>query len=528
MRAPPRMLAAALVAPAAALAGGPTLIDARDVPLHAARTTAAAAPRFNMRRRPLARAPARVALPRRAAPAAAGALGDARRRRRPHRARALASRQPRLDGRADRDPRSARAGSVTRVRAYYVVESRRAAPARAGSQIANAPPIIPRLVVGRGRVDPPRARRCTRPRSSFAVVHHTAGTNNYTAAQSAAIVRGIELYHVKGNGWNDIGYNFLVDKYGQVFEGRYGGVDQQRHRRARAGLQHRLRRRRGARQLRHEAAPPQLQGRRSSSCSRGGSISRTSTRSRSCRGARAATHGSRPAFRSRCARSPVTATRASPIARATRCTRSCRRSRRTVAALGGPKIYAPRAAAQRRGPGSLHRARLDARSRGRSRSTDSTGAQVAQGTAPARPWTGRGTRPPRRRTGTRGRSRPRTHGPPPARSAPSPRSRCRRRRRRRLRSRPARRRRCPTRSTSAATITAALVAPAGQISRRASHRAEARRRADAHLHPAARPAERPVLDHDRRDRRGEDARPRRFRFDDRRHPRPGSARPARR
>jgi hypothetical protein len=58
----------------------------------------------------------------------------------------------------------------------------------------------------------------------IAIVHHTAGTNNYTRAQSAAIVRGVELYHVLGNGWDDIGYNFLVDKYGQVFEGRYGGM----------------------------------------------------------------------------------------------------------------------------------------------------------------------------------------------------------------------------------------------------------------------------------------------------------------
>jgi uncharacterized protein with LGFP repeats len=60
-----------------------------------------------------------------------------------------------------------------------------------------------------------------------AVVHHTAGTNTYTQAESASIVRATQAYHMKSRKWCDIGYNFLVDKYGQIFEGRNGGVDKQ-------------------------------------------------------------------------------------------------------------------------------------------------------------------------------------------------------------------------------------------------------------------------------------------------------------
>ncbi|KJY27996.1 hypothetical protein VR46_38435, partial [Streptomyces sp. NRRL S-444] len=57
-------------------------------------------------------------------------------------------------------------------------------------------------------------------------VHHTADAQPYDCSQSAAIVRGIHTYHVKTNGWRDLGYNFLVDKCGTVFEGRQGGTDQ--------------------------------------------------------------------------------------------------------------------------------------------------------------------------------------------------------------------------------------------------------------------------------------------------------------
>ena len=55
-------------------------------------------------------------------------------------------------------------------------------------------------------------------------VHHTDSSNSYTASQVPAIIRGFYAYHVKSLGWNDIGYNYLVDRFGRTWEGRYGGV----------------------------------------------------------------------------------------------------------------------------------------------------------------------------------------------------------------------------------------------------------------------------------------------------------------
>jgi hypothetical protein len=55
-------------------------------------------------------------------------------------------------------------------------------------------------------------------------VHHTAGSNSYTKSDVPRIIRSIYAYHVRGRGWKDIGYNFLIDKYGRIWEGRHGGV----------------------------------------------------------------------------------------------------------------------------------------------------------------------------------------------------------------------------------------------------------------------------------------------------------------
>lgn len=56
-------------------------------------------------------------------------------------------------------------------------------------------------------------------------VHHTVDANDYTADQVPAIIRAIYRYHSQTLGWGDIGYNFLIDRFGRTWEGRSGGMD---------------------------------------------------------------------------------------------------------------------------------------------------------------------------------------------------------------------------------------------------------------------------------------------------------------
>ena len=115
-------------------------------------------------------------------------------------------------------------GRVSRVRATFVWSRTPAIPLRRLS-LAGGPAIVPR----RAWAGSDSALRRGRPRYAdeldLAIVHHTAGAGNYSRSESPAVVRAVAAYHVHGNRWDDIGYNFLVDRFGQIFEGRYGGVD---------------------------------------------------------------------------------------------------------------------------------------------------------------------------------------------------------------------------------------------------------------------------------------------------------------
>lgn len=58
-----------------------------------------------------------------------------------------------------------------------------------------------------------------------AFLHHTVTKNDYTPEEAAAQVRNLYGWFTKGLRYSDMAYNFLVDRYGRLYEGRAGGMD---------------------------------------------------------------------------------------------------------------------------------------------------------------------------------------------------------------------------------------------------------------------------------------------------------------
>jgi hypothetical protein len=70
----------------------------------------------------------------------------------------------------------------------------------------------------------PRATPSVTADLKVAIVHHSVTGNTYSASQVPSILRSIQAYHMDANGWNDIAYNFVVDRFGRIWEGRAGGI----------------------------------------------------------------------------------------------------------------------------------------------------------------------------------------------------------------------------------------------------------------------------------------------------------------
>ena len=114
--------------------------------------------------------------------------------------------------------------SVTTVQVHLVADEMHAGSVTIqtpAAGAASAPGIIGRAAWG---ARPPRERPLSTTDLKLAVVHHSVSSNTYSAEQVPAVLRSIQAYHQDVQGWNDIAYNFAVDRFGRTWEARAGGI----------------------------------------------------------------------------------------------------------------------------------------------------------------------------------------------------------------------------------------------------------------------------------------------------------------
>lgn len=112
--------------------------------------------------------------------------------------------------------RIARVGPARLARHPYATSGLQAGPGQ--------PPILARRAWAQGRAHPKIAPEYGTVALAF--VHHTENPDGYSAAEVPAMLRSIYDFHRYTHGWNDIGYNFVIDRFGRIFEARAGGIDE--------------------------------------------------------------------------------------------------------------------------------------------------------------------------------------------------------------------------------------------------------------------------------------------------------------
>ena len=123
--------------------------------------------------------------------------------------------------------------AVTGLRLHFVAARPAPPPAHAAQAMPMAQPILaagpgqPEIIArsawAQGHAPPNHVPVYGTVKLAF--IHHSDGTNGYSAGEVPSILQSIFDYHVYVRGFWDIAYNFAVDAYGRIWEARAGGVD---------------------------------------------------------------------------------------------------------------------------------------------------------------------------------------------------------------------------------------------------------------------------------------------------------------